>query len=198
MRPIKLVMPGPVLRGVHRGLRRTAKRFKKYPVFDVRNEQISPLEALALRGRYPVLLEVPLDQCRWTGSTGLPYGPKSAHPYVQTLLQYREHGQPSVEQSYLYLYYKSFQPASLAEFQGLDEKFNSVASRLPPLNIYPWTPVSNKQLKEIITIPDNGLSLPGSFKVVRSCGPKPARSVQGRLDNLFYLYEEVRKKRFLF
>jgi len=175
---------------------RLVKRFRNYPVKDFSSEKWEPLAMLDLAKRKPILVAAPLEQCRWTGPSGFPYGPTSPHPYVRTLLEYREHGSETSENSYLAKYYAAFQPSSLAEFQGLEFDGHPSLLSLPPLNIYPWTPVSSEKLKQLLDGVADEVMLPNSFRVVRSCGPKTRDFVQERLRRLFMIYDAIEAEGF--
>jgi len=179
-----------------RRLWRFVRRSKSHKALDLSLNDIHPLAALARAGHRPVLITVRLDQCRWTGATGFPYGPDAAHPYVRTLVQYHNGGKPAAGESYLSRYYASFQPRSLAEFQGLGTDGHPLLSSLPPLNIYPWSSVSLAQLHAFLAGVGNDYALPPSFRVVRSCGPKPADFTQARLDRLIGLYNTIKAQGF--
>ena len=154
---------------------RLLKRFRTYPVKDLTHVNWEPLAMLDFAKRMPILVTAPLEQCRWTGPTGFPYGPGSPHPYVRTLLEYREHGSATSEHSYLAKYYAAFRPFSLAEFQGLEFDGHPSLLSLPPLNIYPWTPVSSEKLKQLLDGVADEVMLPNSFRVVRSCFNRAAK-----------------------
>ena len=112
---------------------------------------------------------------------------------MRTLLEYRNGRKPPLGKSYLFRYYAAFQPKSLAEFQGLGADGHPLLTSLPPLNIYPWSPVSVRQLHTLLS-GGEASSLPSSFRVVRSCGPKPVDFVEARLERLVALYNTIDAK----
>lgn len=181
------------LRPLKKWLSAQKKRFKRYPVLDLRHDDIEPLDALSKVDGKPVLISVRLDHCRWSGPTGFPYGPDSPHPYVHTLLQYRKHGMPALGESYLAQYYASFQPSSLAEFQGIETECHPLLLSLRPLkDTYPWSPFSVSQLQELRSDAGNA----AQRHRPSSCGPRCDDFVQARLDTLVALFDAVQSKGF--
>lgn len=181
---------------LRRKVARLAKSFRTYPVEDLSHAKWEPIAMLDIAIRKPVLATAPLEHCRWTGATGFPYGKESSHPYVRSLLEYREHGNEVYENSYLARYYAAFQPPSLAEFQGLEAGGHAALSSLPPMNIYPWTPVSTEGIKSLLEGERENVVLPSSFRVPRSCGPKSRDFVRERLERLFTLHDAIQEEGF--
>lgn len=166
-----------------------------YPVLDPSDRDIDALWALDLSERMPVVINVRLADCRWSGATGYRYGADTAHPYVQSLLQYRKRGTIPIQETVLSQYYDVFQPATLAAFQGLGRQdTSSVLKCLPPLNLYPWSNVSGETLRKIadrsIPWPYSGF-LHASQVFVRSIGPQPPGFVEERIMRLRELYNSI-------
>lgn len=161
---------------------------RKFPVINHADCDDDLLTALDMSKRVPVVITVRLEDCRWTGATGYRYGPGTTHPYVQTLLQYRERVATPIQDSFLWEYYQVFQPATLAEFQGVggsvDGTRKSVLERLPPLNIYPWSGIAGKTIRKIadrtVQWPYKGFLHP-SHVFVRSIGPQLPGFVEERI-----------------
>ncbi|MGR2738777.1 hypothetical protein ACUY1T_10030 [Billgrantia sp. Q4P2] len=170
---------------------------RRYPVKDLSQEALGPLEALYAYRDLPCLICCRLADCRWFGSTGIAYGRNSLHPYVQSLHQYVRGEYRGYKGSCLEAYWQRWQPASLATSLGLcEENSHPWLQAAPPLSDFmPWSDMAQVEVLRAYAEPkSHGSTHDGpkmSETAVRQVGPKPAWFGEHRLGKLIHLYETI-------
>lgn len=104
---------------------------------DLRSETNDPIEALYLSAGRPFLVNIPVNRCRTFG-----LALDRDNPLVRTLREYGEGRCTKAQDSCLAEYYRSWQPATVAEALGLSAETLSSLLRQPPDNglLLPWSP----------------------------------------------------------
>ncbi|MCE8038678.1 MAG: hypothetical protein ACXIU5_14160 [Halomonadaceae bacterium] len=192
-----------ISRKSYRRLARFPRRFwhrfapRQYPIQDLSQDSIGPLEALYAYPDVPCLIRCRLADCRWYGSTGIAYGPGSRHPYVQSLQQYVTGECRDYRGSCLEAYWQRWQPTTLAASLGLSEDVaHPWLSVAPPLRDFlPWSGLARwEALRAYADSEPVRREMPVSRKdatAIRQVGPKPTWFGERRIAQLVALYETI-------
>lgn len=165
------------------------KTKKTYPSLDMRKSTDTP-EALYDRHQgHPCLIDLPLEHCRWKGSSAVSYSTNSLHPYILTLQQFESKaGTLSYEESVLKHYWDTWTPSSLAEMFGIDADLaHPLLKNCPPLHgVMPWS--ASKAIK---TLEKHTYNRHYEHSLATSCGPQKERTAKRRFKKIIKLYRNI-------
>lgn len=106
---------------------------------DLSGQLLHPSEAYYRANGRPVVFDVPLARMRGLGASAFPCSQDSAHPYVRSLIEYRDGAVTGYEGSALERFYSEFQPTTVADYLGFKPCERDRSASLPShAAILPW------------------------------------------------------------